>query len=318
MVSNSDVGYGTMFATYPTGIGALQQRRTNTNTYYDFVLQPHGGRIGIGTTSPSYTLDVNGNARFSSTVTSTGFVGSLSGNATTASALATARTITLSGAVTGSASFDGSANITISTTATPDPTLTINGDASGSATFTNLGNATLTLTIADDSHNHVISNVDGLQTALNGKAGVSSTSNPQELAFFNSQTDITSQPELMWTGTDLMIIGGLQATTKSFNIEHPTKPGKRLVYGVLEGPEHGVYTRGRTTEKTILLPEEWTGLVDQDSITVQLTAVGKPIMIYVVDIKDNKVFVDADAENIEYFYYIQATRKDIEKLQIEQ
>jgi hypothetical protein len=87
--------------------------------------------------------------------------------------LTTARNIALTGAVTGNANFDGSGNISISTTATSDPTLTINGDASGSATFTNLGNATLTLTIADDSHNHVISNVDGLQTALDGKASTS-------------------------------------------------------------------------------------------------------------------------------------------------
>ena len=50
-----------------------------------------------------------------------------------------------------------------------DPTLTLAGDASGSATFTNLGNATLTVTVADDSHNHTIANVDGLQTALDGK-----------------------------------------------------------------------------------------------------------------------------------------------------
>jgi hypothetical protein len=52
----------------------------------------------------------------------------------------------------------------------PDPSLTINGDASGLATFTDLGNATLTLTIADDSHNHTIANVDGLQSALDSKA----------------------------------------------------------------------------------------------------------------------------------------------------
>ena len=51
----------------------------------------------------------------------------------------------------------------------PDPTLTLSGDATGSATFTNLGNATLSVTVADDSHNHVIANVDGLQTALDGK-----------------------------------------------------------------------------------------------------------------------------------------------------
>ena len=87
--------------------------------------------------------------------------------------LTTARNIALTGAVTGNANFDGSGNISIATTATADPTLTINGDASGSATFTNLGNATLTLTIADDSHNHTIANVDGLQTALDGKLSTS-------------------------------------------------------------------------------------------------------------------------------------------------
>ncbi len=124
--------------------------------------------------------------------------------ATTASTLATARNIAVTGAVTGNANFDGSGNISISTTATSDPTvtltgavtgsgtmtnlgnvsisttatadptLTLNGDASGSATFTNLGNATLTVTVADDSHNHVISNVDGLQTALDAKLASSS------------------------------------------------------------------------------------------------------------------------------------------------
>ena len=85
-------------------------------------------------------------------------------------------TITLTGAVTGSATMTNLGNVSIATTATADPTLTINGDASGSATFTNLGNATLTLTIADDSHNHTIANVDGLQTALDGKLTAGATS----------------------------------------------------------------------------------------------------------------------------------------------
>jgi hypothetical protein len=81
----------------------------------------------------------------------------------------TARTLSLTGAVTGSVSIDGSGNVSLATTATSDPTLTLSGDASGSATFTNLGNATLTVTVADDSHNHIIGNVDGLQTALDAK-----------------------------------------------------------------------------------------------------------------------------------------------------
>jgi hypothetical protein len=57
---------------------------------------------------------------------------------------------------------------------TADPTLTLTGDATGSATFTNLGNASLAVTISDDSHNHVIANVDGLQGALDAKAPLAS------------------------------------------------------------------------------------------------------------------------------------------------
>jgi len=71
--------------------------------------------------------------------------------ASTASTLATARNIAVTGAVTGNADFDGSGNISISTTATSDPTITLGGDLSGSATLTNLGDATLTATITANS-----------------------------------------------------------------------------------------------------------------------------------------------------------------------
>ena len=78
--------------------------------------------------------------------------GNVTGNVTgSADTLTTARAIEVSGAVTGTANFDGSAAINIVTTATSDPTLTLAGDLSGSATFTNLGNATLTATIAANS-----------------------------------------------------------------------------------------------------------------------------------------------------------------------
>lgn len=56
------------------------------------------------------------NAEFGGTVTASSFIGSLSGNASTATKLATARTISLTGSVTGSGSFDGSGNLSISTT----------------------------------------------------------------------------------------------------------------------------------------------------------------------------------------------------------
>ncbi len=115
----------------------------------------------------------------------------------------------------------------------------------------------------------------------------------------------------------IYINGTLEATEKSFVIDHPLLPGKKLVYGVLEGPEHAVYCRGKISGEVIQLPEEWTGLVDQESITVQLTPIGKHQNLYVVDIKDNKVFIkngDLLTSKINAYYYIQATRKDIKPL----
>ena len=84
-----------------------------------------------------------------------------------AATLTTARAIQVSGAVTGTANFDGSAAINIVTTATADPTLTLAGDATGSATFTNLGNATLTVAIVDNSHSHTVSNISDFTTGAN-------------------------------------------------------------------------------------------------------------------------------------------------------
>lgn len=69
--------------------------------------------INIGS-SVAGTTTVNSPTLVATTVNATTFTGALSGNATTASALQTARTITLSGDVTGSTSFDGSTNVTLS------------------------------------------------------------------------------------------------------------------------------------------------------------------------------------------------------------
>jgi hypothetical protein len=58
LVSNSDVGYGTYFASTGGGIGLIQQRRNTSAVYYDLSLQPYGGNVGIGITSPAAKLDV--------------------------------------------------------------------------------------------------------------------------------------------------------------------------------------------------------------------------------------------------------------------
>ena len=121
----------------------------------------HAGNDGSGSGLDADTLD--------------GQQGSYYATAASVSAIAALDpVITLTGAVTGTGTMTNLGNVSIATTATADPVLTLAGDATGSATFTNLGNATLTVAIVDDSHNHVISNVDGLQTALNAKLASSS------------------------------------------------------------------------------------------------------------------------------------------------
>jgi len=52
-------------------------------------------------------------------------------------------------------------------------TLTLSGDLNGSVSFDGSSNFTLSAQVVDDSHNHVISNVDGLQSALDGKLDTS-------------------------------------------------------------------------------------------------------------------------------------------------
>lgn len=114
--------------------------------------------------------------------------------------------------------------------------------------------------------------------------------------------------------SDVNINGLLEAIEKSFSIKHPLKPGFRLVYGVVEGPEHSVYIRGNSTG-VIHLPEDWKWLVDSDTITVQLTPTGKAQSLYVDSICDDRIIVKSRAKNISFYYYVQATRKDIPKIQ---
>jgi hypothetical protein len=111
--------------------------------------------------------------------------------------------------------------------------------------------------------------------------------------------------------------GVLSAVSKSFLIDHPTKSGMKLRYGSLEGPENGVYVRGRSSDREISLPEYWTKLVDKGTITVTLTPIGRRASLYVKSIKDNKVIIGG-TKNVEYFYTVFAERKDISKLIVEE
>ena len=111
------------------------------------------------------------------------------------------------------------------------------------------------------------------------------------------------------------VLGNFTATSKSFDIPHPTKENMRLRYASLEGNEHGVYVRGITKEKFIELPEYWTELVDESTITVSLTSVGKFQKVYVEKIEGNKIYIGGRVKEISYAVF--GERKDIDKLIVE-
>ena len=106
----------------------------------DIILKGTDG--GADTTFLTIDGSAAGAATFNSTVTATGFVGDVTGNADTATAIATARTIGMTGDVVWtSASFDGSGNVTGSATIQANSVdgtmIALGSDASGDVMYYN-------------------------------------------------------------------------------------------------------------------------------------------------------------------------------------
>lgn len=106
------------------------------------------------------------------------------------------------------------------------------------------------------------------------------------------------------------IFTGRALKNKAFDIEHPTKPGWRLRHSCVEGPENAVYVRGKLEGKHIIkLPEYWKGLINYDTISVNLTPFGRKDNLYVKDIQEDRIIVAGDhLTNVNCFYQIWADR----------
>ena len=142
----------------------------------------------------------------------------------------------------------------------------------------------------------------------------------------NAQIDnFTVNNDLGVTGTinagTINATSGVNGTVKAFNIPHPTKEGKRLWHGCLEGPEYGVYVRGHLTgDNRIILPDYWNGLIDPTTITVSVTQIGSSQDLMVDKIEWGKTIYlkSGNAAAIDCYYTVNATRKDVPPLEIEQ
>ena len=183
---NVDTGFFSNRNTGTSGVGY-----THMGLFYDaseskWRLVDEYDPVPAGTIDTGHSSYVTGTiaANLEGNVTGN-ITGNVAGNAATASALESARTI-------GGVSFDGTANIDlagVNTAGNQDTTgnaatatalenartIQVSGDVTGSASFDGTSNINITTTVQDDSHAHVISNVDGLQTALDAKVPTSRT-----------------------------------------------------------------------------------------------------------------------------------------------
>lgn len=96
--------------------------------------------VYVDSITATYTSSIGGQVGYANSAGSATTATTCTGNSATATKLSSAKTISLTGDVTGSTSFDGSGNVSIAAT------------------------------VADDSHNHVVSNIDNLQSLLNAKS----------------------------------------------------------------------------------------------------------------------------------------------------
>ena len=106
------------------------------------------------------------------------------------------------------------------------------------------------------------------------------------------------------------IFTGRSLGNKPFDIAHPIQTGKRVRHICAEGPEPAIYIRGKLDESNVIeLPDYWKGLVDYDTITVNLTPFGRRDNLYVKDIQEDRIIVAGDyLANVNCFYEVWVAR----------
>lgn len=319
----------------------------NLHTTSTFAINPATGNVGIGVANPGTILDVNGTTRSGNFRVNSG--GSVAGSGIWGNDTALAFNTNSSERMR----IDASGNIGIGTTIpsaqlhlsfTPGASIPALGTGTGAIAIgpaTNYG--MLVGTISNGNGYIQQQRFDGTTPVYNlllqpngGNVGIGLTV-PTSRLHVNGTTLLTGVTTVTNTttststvtgalivnggigvGNNVYIAGSLFATSKSFLIDHPTKPGKKLRYGSLEGPENGIYIRGRTTDSVIELPEYWTKLVDPESVTVTLTPIGRSRMPSINRVENNRIYLNKPwFSKIDCYYIVFAERADIEKLEPE-
>lgn len=124
---------------------------------------------------------------------------------------------------------------------------------------------------------------------------------------------------------DLEVNGTFSAKTKSFLITHPSDSSRKLQYGSLESPYHGVRLTGKSNTlngiSKIELPSYICDLVKDEDINVQLTNINHSHTLFInsINIRRNFFIVKSDYITLPLSFYwtFTAIRKDVPDMAIE-
>ena len=227
----------------------------------------------------------------------------------------TSGTFNIAQSVTGIVKIGSSGTVQLGTSASAVTTALVGGAITGNI-LKIAGTTTGTINLTTDVTTGSVNVFTGLTTAT---MTIGSANGGRVAIAFNQASTSTTTGAVTIAG-GLGVAGAVNAQTKSFIISHPTKPGKLLKHGSLEGPEFGVYVRGKVTGKIIELPDYWLGLVNEDTITVDLTPIGKHQKLYVEKIEGNRVYINNEglfSGSVSCFYTVWGERKDVGSLEIE-
>jgi hypothetical protein len=177
------------------------------------------------------------------------------------------------------------------------------------------GTSTQLMTLAHSTGNIPVLRIQASNTIVNGNAIINGNIIANGSIALNGVVTLAGVGNLA-TQVNL----GLTSPAKPFDISHPTKENYRLRHTSLEGPEIAVYCRGKLENSNVIeLPDYWSGLVDQETISVNLTPFNTYQELFVEKIEWGKKVIVKNREGgpVYCYYTVYAERKDMDKLIVE-